>query len=181
MGGLFSKEDKYEELKDEINHLIDDKIYARIDMDQNGIVTHNEFDKWKDEYKKAVTKIKRENEKLKKQFHESLAKKDAKIKELNATVDTLMYENERLEKYNAKLIKGVEPSGELKSIISKTKINEYVNEILENENINIKGLPDGIERAVYKNVIRIILIVLDKMAKQTEVEVLGHKMRIIIN
>lgn len=183
--------DEFDDYKKNIDKLIDNKLYTKIDLDDNGILTRNEFDEWISDYKHKmngmINKVKQESENkidtLKQQFQESMAEKNAKISELQCIIKTLQSTNNELEQYNKKLIQNVNnPNNcpDLKSIISKTKINEYVNEILENEKINISGLPDAIEKAIYKNVIRIILLVIDKLADKAKIDLFGHEMRLII-
>jgi len=201
MGAVFSNNNnndydvlktEFKNYKQDINELIEAKLYEKIDSNNDGVVTHTEFDIWKDEYKQRMNNmiddVKRESEvkieTIKDQFRENLAAKDAKIKNLENMLNAVKSTNQELEKYNIELIQGMKnPSQcpELKSIISKTKINEYVNEILENEDINISGLPDSIEKAIYKNVIRIILIIMDKMTDKATFDLLGHELRLVIH
>lgn len=59
--------------------------------------------------------------------------------------------------------------------VSKEKITEIVDGFMNNNSINNPLLPDFIERAIYQNVITLILGVVEEVVNDTSIEVLGHK------
>lgn len=57
---------------------------------------------------------------------------------------------------------------------SKELIQEFVKTMLEDENINIKGIPDCIERKIYENVLTLLLRMMDKILGTTDIHLLNH-------
>lgn len=188
MGNLFSNNhsSEYTKIKtefDEYRANIDKIIYEKIDQNNDGVVTREEFSEWKNKYKKKMEKLIKDSENtIKDQFRETIVAKDAQIQELKRKLHMSEKAYAELEHQNINLIENTDniSSEDIKSIISKTKIRKYVNEIIENEDINIKGLPDSIEKAIYRNVMHIVLILIDKIAQQATFDVFGHEMRVII-
>jgi len=62
------------------------------------------------------------------------------------------------------------------SELSHIKIDEYIDSLLNNENVNIKYIPDIAERQIYRNVFTMIVNILDETLKQTSVKFLGHEL-----
>ena len=60
--------------------------------------------------------------------------------------------------------------------LSHIKIDEYIDSLLNNENVNIKYIPDIAERQIYRNVFTMIVNILDETLKQTSVKFLGHEL-----
>lgn len=62
-------------------------------------------------------------------------------------------------------------------VLSDLKIDEMVNKLLEDENINVKYLPDFVEKAIYKNVLNLTIGLLSNMLSNAHVQVLGHQVK----
>ena len=80
-------------------------------------------------------------------------------------------ENEKVEKKETKNI----------SRISEEKIDEFVNEILKDQNININYFPDAVERKLYRNVLILVFSLLNKTVDSASIKVIGHEIKITIN
>lgn len=191
--GLLQSKQNYDmnlEFKQSIEKLVNDKVYEYMDANKDGIVTHNEFSKWKIGYKKSmnkiITKLQKENtqkiNKIQENFNQTIEAKDAEIKELKNKLKYINHQNDELENNNSQLLKGITDNDNrnIQSIISKTKIAEYVDEILKNDTLNLERVPDWIEKPIYKNVLLIVLHIIDKISKEATVELFGHKMRIVM-
>jgi hypothetical protein len=75
----------------------------------------------------------------------------------------------------------LELDNSLKSIVSKENISYCVQKkILENPETNIDIVPDFIEKIAYVEGINIILKMLSKASNTTYVELMGHRIRFII-
>lgn len=59
--------------------------------------------------------------------------------------------------------------------ISTEHIKMYVDEMLQNSDINIYGFPDAIEKQIYRNVFNMLLNVLDHTLETSEIKLFGHK------
>jgi hypothetical protein len=66
------------------------------------------------------------------------------------------------------------------SKLSKDKIDEFIEELLKNENINLQYLPDSIEKKIYKNVFSMIFSILIDVTNNTKISVIGHEITITI-
>lgn len=54
-------------------------------------------------------------------------------------------------------------------------INEIVERYLKNEHVNSTFIPDFIEKRLYRNMLKLVTGILKDTIKNTNVEVLGHK------
>lgn len=160
MGGLISKN------RNDISNL---------DLNSDGVVTKTEFEEW---YQKN-------NERLMK-----LEQTQENNIRLNNEVESLNKKNKELEKENSALIKKLEElnckneepnkiiNSEEEKAISRAIIKNYVNDMLKNEDINIKYLPDSVERGIYENVFHLMLNLLADIGDKNTVNLLGHKLKI---
>jgi len=87
----------------------------------------------------------------------------------------------RLEKKNTTILEQAEHE-RLDSLneLSIKRLNEYVEELLQNENINIKYLPDFAERQIYRNTFSILFKLFNKLFDTTSIKFMGHKMKLDI-
>ncbi|QKF94693.1 hypothetical protein QKU48_gp1235 [Fadolivirus algeromassiliense] len=97
-----------------------------------------------------------------------------KNNELENQVKDLQDKNEQL--LNSAEINRLDSMGEL----SKKRIDEFVEELLKNENVNIDYLPDFVERQIYRNTINITFKLLNKLFNTTSVKFMGHKLKLEI-
>lgn len=67
-----------------------------------------------------------------------------------------------------------------KSHISKESIMEFVNTLLNDENVNVKFFPDVVERQLYRNVINIIMEILKHTVESCCIKVMGHEITIAL-
>lgn len=59
--------------------------------------------------------------------------------------------------------------------ISMIGIDEYVEKMLLDPNVNINYLPDFVERQLYRNVLKMILGLMDHVLKNSHVNLLNHE------
>lgn len=63
----------------------------------------------------------------------------------------------------------------IRASVSTEHIKKYVDEMLENSDINIYGFPDAIEKQIYRNMFNMLLNVVDHTLDTSEVVLFGHK------
>lgn len=103
--------------------------------------------------------------------------------ETNKELETLKNINNELENENKRLVEKVNKSKEeLKETeeeteISRTDIISYVDEMLTNEDANIRYLPDFVEKKIYENVFVLLLGLLQANINKTNVKLLGHNLK----
>jgi hypothetical protein len=85
--------------------------------------------------------------------NEELRVKDIELAELR----------ERLDDYNDE------------DTLSEQRIKEFVEELLNDPNINCKLLPDAIEHQLYMNVFTIMMGVMKRVLKTSHIKFIGHK------
>lgn len=106
-------------------------------------------------------------------------------------------ENEYLKKVNLSLIKEINQlkenmnkdtglslttlSNKEIKIQSEKKIEEFVQNILDNPDTNISWLPDVVERRLYKNIATIIINLLESTIENSDITFLGHKIRFVMD
>lgn len=64
--------------------------------------------------------------------------------------------------------------------VSRQRIEELVEQMLQNPDINVKYLPDAVERQLYRNVFSLALNVLGEVLKSSSVELLGHRIQLTL-
>lgn len=68
-----------------------------------------------------------------------------------------------------------------KLCLDDTALDAMVTNILQNEHVNMKYLPDAVEKQLYRNVIRLVLGLLEESLERMELTVLGQKITLEIN
>lgn len=62
--------------------------------------------------------------------------------------------------------------------VSRKKIEDIVDKMLEDPNMNIKYLPDFAERQIYINIFTLLLGVVDNISDNVDINFMGHKIRL---
>jgi len=165
-----------------------------IDVDGNGIITreevHNyvndEVNKWKDIYDEKLNQ-------WKDLYEEKLQVKDETIRELQTLLEARIYEkkqevedwktlydelyakhSELLEKFRKKAYNDPKVI-QSTSNISSEAIEAAVEEILADPKLNLKKVPDWMEKKVYHNLIWVMLMVVEKIIASVKFDTLGHE------
>lgn len=69
-------------------------------------------------------------------------------------------------------------NNDLNVSISTAHIKSIVDEMIANEEVNIKFIPDFVERRIYEKVFRILLNVIQEISSTTKLELLGHEIEL---
>ena len=179
-----SSNQEIEELKQRLSTL------ETIDKNGDGKLSKDEMDAWITSQKKDLVAFEKSiDDKYQQVIQENQGYK-GKITELECYIDTLKHTNEEL-KTNIQHMRKRELEGlsgtdsESKKLrlseASKAKINEFVDELLNDKNVNIKYLPDFVEKQIYRNVFNILINLLDNVFETTSIEFMGHKLTFDIN
>lgn len=72
------------------------------------------------------------------------------------------------------------PTEIVTAAVNPAAINAFVDEMLDDPNINIYGLPDRFERAMYRKLFKMALAGLDKTFQNLSVDIMGHSIRMNI-
>ena len=124
---------------------------------------------------------------LAKFLDERAAKDAAKIRELKK-------QNKSLKTLNASLRNEIKEAKTLSSIFATSKntstsinggptqvsmpaIEEYVDAMLADENVNINYLPDFVEKQLYRNILKIVLGLLDHILNNSHLTVFNHEIK----
>jgi hypothetical protein len=59
-------------------------------------------------------------------------------------------------------------------------VDKFVTQLLEDPNVNVYGLPDSVESAMYRNTIRLMLGAMEKVFENVQIEFIGHKINIVM-
>lgn len=118
-----------------------------------------------DDYRRQMDELARENKALK-HYNQTLRNEQhklaTKIEQLTVTMNRSQSRRSNPPK--------------IKTSISTEHIKRFVDEMLEDPEINIYGFPDAIEKQVYRNVFNMVLRLLDHVVETSEVKLFGHKM-----
>lgn len=104
-----------------------------------------------------------------------LANNDNELNELRMENTALRRINEQLEQRLCSKSVSVKEKESVKSV----DVEQYIDELLQDESINIQYLPDIIERQLYRNVLGLTVNLLRKISQDTSLNVLGHSIRLV--
>jgi|GEM_PF-4836504 len=111
-----------------------------------------------------------------------------KMKTLRIENSNLRSENKDLKERYTKLIetksRNIEPVQQPsleENIISDVKIDQIINELLDDPDVNIYGLPDSLERMVYRKAFKMILSNIENFIKNTSITTFGHQIKMVIH
>lgn len=181
---------KFMALSDEIKNLKNQiNIIQEIDQNHDGAITKEDFIVWKDEQMNKMFQLEQKVEtQLNDKYNELLSQYQGKVTEDALYIEQLKKEIQSLKSINESLEKqlmGIQANPETPSTehvdlhgLSKKKINEFVDQLLSDINVNIAYLPDFVERQIYKNVLSIILGILDNTLNTTSINFMGHQLTI---
>lgn len=107
---------------------------------------------------------------------------DDMIKELKKEVHSL---KEKLQKSNEKVRLYEEQNQQNKqeesekqkkeNLLSKQQIHDFVDELIKDENINIRFLPDHVEKQIYTNILIILMQIIQHSVEDLKVSFMGHE------
>ena len=177
MGILFSRNhstDLYERLE---------KL-EKLDINNDGIISKEEFERWKNNDLVIIKNNIKDD--IKREYENKLLHLNDTISNLNKEILSLQYVNKDLEtslKNKNNLIEKLGSNinndtnvNELLSLLSREHINKYVEEMLMDEETNIKFLPDVVERQIYRNVFRLSIKLINKILNTMSFQMVGHKL-----
>ncbi|VBB18998.1 hypothetical protein YASMINEVIRUS_1530 [Yasminevirus sp. GU-2018] len=172
--GLLHSSDRdreIQELREQLNDL------KSIDKNRDSIITKKEIDDW---VKIQTAEINEFKKKIKEDLEkERKVENEAKYVEMQRQIESLKAINRELEnKLAGKTSQKIDhdSSNLSKRVeISQEKIDSYVESLLSDKNVNIKYLPDFVERQLYRNMINVLMGLVQNMADSTEIKFMGHK------
>jgi hypothetical protein len=189
MGNIFNKENKDSEIDAIKARLLDLEKY---DANNDGVINKEEMEQFIYEQKRDLAKFKKEIQKKEEEKYRVLAGKTeaqlvearSEIKSLNDQVASLLAVNNALEtqlreKTNFEQLIENNNSNEFTNNlkeVSRIRINQIVDEMLKDENLNIKYLPDWVEKQIYRNVFTIMISLMDNLFDTTNLRFLGHEL-----
>lgn len=179
MGNLFSSNNKFNELQHRLQTL------EGLDKNRDGLITKDEFDDWKkrqqadlDMFRETIVKMKDQ------EYHEKLLdyqKQLETLQEINKNLEKKLCDIS-IEANEVPITKTTKTNNtQVFSELSKQKIHEAVDRMIDNDAVNVKYLPDFVERQIYKNVFNIILGLLTEFVGGSSIELLGHEITLAIN
>jgi len=165
--------DYLQTLKDRIDHLESDPFRNNIqkrlnnlekqaDLNDDGVVTRSEMESY------MATQLKMREDQL--------IELNRKNSELQKKYDELFSRHENiLDKIRQERGLTIPVSN-----ISNKAIEKFVSKLLSDPDINIYGLPDAVESAVYKNSIRLMMGAMEKLFSNVQLEFIGHKITVVM-
>lgn len=146
---------------------------SRIDQNGDGIITKEELDMW-------MVKQKEELNRFKQQIEESVrVKYEDELNSAKLEINSLKEEIKVLEQLNLSLKNEETDENTVSKInkqLSKIRIKHMVDEMLKDENVNIKFFPDWVERKIYINMFTLLLNALSRATDSTSLKILDHEL-----
>jgi len=178
MGGSSSSTKlEIEELK---KRLLD---IEKLDKNNDGKVSKDEMEEWVSSHKRDMDALRAAVEQSLTGKYEKIIEENqnykSKLAELQCHIDLLKKQNDNLRSGIIESAKrSTESSEQIDKVklseISKERVDAFVEELLNDENVNIKYLPDFVERQIYRNVFSLLINVLENMLNTTNVQFMGH-------
>lgn len=111
---------------------------------------------------------------------EALSDKDEQIARLTKELERVRGEYHKLQTSSQKAQSEREVVLRETSQVSEEAIDAFVQKILDDPELNIYLLPDAVEGAIYRNILRITLRSVAKMFDSFSVKVIGHQLRVVM-
>jgi polyhydroxyalkanoate synthesis regulator phasin len=158
----------------------------KLDKNNDGKVSKEEMDAWVTSHKRDMDALRAAVERNLDGKYERIMQENqeykAKLVELQCHIDLLKKQNDNLRsgiiesaKRATETTETTETTDKVKlSELSKERVDAFVEELLNDENVNIKYLPDFVERQIYRNVFSLLINVLENMLNTTNVQFMGH-------
>jgi len=169
-----------------------------IDADGDGVITRTEvhnyvrdelqtmkenyderMEEWKSIYEQKLDAKDENIQNLKDLLESQLSQKDAEIEEWKQSYNDLYDRYSQL--LNDVRKENYEPYVATVGNISQASVEKAVEGILSDPNLNLKKVPDWIERKLYFNIVWIILIIVQRIIGSVKVGALGHEFSVIMN
>uniref|UniRef100_A0A6C0E1I9 Uncharacterized protein n=1 Tax=viral metagenome TaxID=1070528 RepID=A0A6C0E1I9_9ZZZZ len=64
--------------------------------------------------------------------------------------------------------------------VSSDNIGKFVDELLDNKEVNMSYLPDGVEKQIYKNLLVYGLNIMKEVISTSKIEIVGHEITFTI-
>lgn len=186
MGNILSSNDNANTEQQRQIKILTDRINQLESFDKNndGIVSQDEFLKWQMEQEDQLNQFKLVIMKQKDQEYEErmsdLKREIKSLKTINASLERQLQEQtedfkKELQHMKATPKKSLKLDQTLFSKLSKQRIQEAVDHMIQNSDINVGYLPDVVERQLYKNVFHILLGLLAEVVEGSNIQLLGHE------
>lgn len=177
----------------------------RIDLDNNGIISKEEFEKWKANDLEMIKKSLKED--LQREMVETVQKhKDkekqykSKVNQLSEDISLIKMRNNQLEielKEKTKMLQELntdrisselskheigEPNNieNMLDLLTQHQIDNYVEELLKDEKYNSPWIPDFAERLLKANILKLVFKLLKKILSSASVEFVNHKLSLTL-
>ena len=139
-------------------------------------VSKEDFEEWKKEQQVKFNELEEMVEKkAAMKYSKLMTEKDTQIADLSKQLNSLKNANATLEGklLHISSMQTIPDQIKLREL-SRAKVDEFVEILLQDENVNISYLPDWVERKLYKNILNLILGLLDNTFNTTSIKLLGH-------
>ena len=91
-------------------------------------------------------------------------------------IDNLKLENKQLKSH----INFLDSRKTIKDVIDENQIKLTADKLINDKDVNLKYLPDFIERKFYISIIRIFLALIKETCDTTKLSILGHEIDIVL-
>lgn len=167
---VYNVNEHIDEIKERLTSLegIDrngDGIISKDEMEVFMRKQQDEMDKFKNDMNMHVADKNRELDAAKKMI-EVQSKKIRDLEKKNSELTLLCHNTSGTNMQNARL--------DLKEL-SKDRIDIIVDDLLKNEDINIKYFPDWVEKKLYTNVFTILVGIIENILEDASINFLGHQ------
>ena len=151
----------------------------KLDKNNDGKVSKEEMDLWIKDHKKDMDALRIAVERNLDVKYERIIQENhdykAKIAELQCHIDLLQKQNDNLRSSIIHTNDRVVNMDKSKlTELSKERVDAFVEELLNDENVNIKYLPDFVERQLYRNIFSLLINVIENMLDTMNIQFMGH-------
>lgn len=145
--------------------------FSKADANGDGVISREEFDAF-------CMRLAQENEERERAQEQRLRLATAQSLDLERQLASLQEVNRQLER-KLQQRAGVQDTREDASSFhfSQEHLEQVIETILQDADVNIKYLPDAVERHLYRNVFQILIGVLGQIVRESSMEILGHELR----
>lgn len=178
MGNLLGKssanyDQQISELKQQIENM------QVIDTNNDGVVSKEEFNHWlNNDFENLKVVLKKEGYTEATRDINDMKLKIESLEQINKELEEKLKEKNKMIQKLGSNIKNDQDVDNLIKLLSNEKIDKYVEDLLEDENINIKYLPDYVEKQIYRNIFKFMFKMMNKVLGTLSFELIGHKLNV---
>lgn len=148
--------------------------------EQSNITEHSNLHNDIMQYKNEMEEFKKNIISTVDNYSNNINNKNAELEDLKKQIYSLQCINEQLEQKLREEKNKITMESKTEHQLSKLQIDAFVDQLLQDTSVNIKYLPDAVEKQIYKNMFNILIGLINNTLDTTSIKFLNHEIKFTI-